>query len=458
MLFPSLAFLFFFPPVFTASWLAARRLSLWKWVLTLASCIFYGFWSVKFLGLLLLSCLWNYAFGAAIGRQTRLQKWLLALGITGNLLLLATFKYYKFFYVNLIHFIPALDQVMPALEIMLPIGVSFYSFQGISYLMDVARKDVAPASMLDVFCYKLFFPQLVAGPIVRASVFLPQIARLPVLELARFNRGLSLLFGGLVLKLLVANYLAQAIVDPVFAAPDGLGRLQLLTAVYAYAIQIYCDFSGYSLMAIGIALLFGIELPPNFNMPYFATSLQDFWRRWHMSLSGWLRDYLYIPLGGSRLGPARTYANLMIVMTLGGLWHGAAWTFLAWGVLHGGWLCLERALSRFEIPLPGWLRWLITIHIVCLAWIFFRAPDFETAWTMIAGILRGPWGQPAAAGVYLLIAAPLAFDASLLAWPGLVQRLRALTSSSLAALAVAATCLVLLIAPPTEAPFIYFQF
>jgi len=460
MLFPSLTFLLFFPPVYTLSWLSSKRLVAWKLVLTLASCVFYGFWSIKFLGLLLASCFWNWLFGYFIGQDLpeRGRKWLLGLGIAGNLAVLGTFKYYKFFYVNLIHTFPALDPYVPALEVMLPIGVSFYSFQGISYLMDVYRREVKAAPILDVFCYKLFFPQLVAGPIVRASVFLPQIEKLPQIDKAMFNRGLTLVVGGLVLKLFVANYLAQAIVDPVFAAPAGLGRLQLLTAVYAYAIQIYCDFNGYTLMAIGLALLLGISLPPNFNMPYFATSLQDFWRRWHMSLSGWLRDYLYIPLGGSKLGPARIYLNLMIVMTLGGLWHGAAWNFLVWGMIHGVVLCLERLMGNFYTAIPMIIRWFITFHIVCLAWIFFRAADFETAATVISGIVSGPIGPPAMLGVYVLIALPVLFDASLHCYPQWIAALRRVQPLQLAALGAMATCLILLVAPPSEAPFIYFQF
>jgi alginate O-acetyltransferase complex protein AlgI len=274
----------------------------------------------------------------------RTRKRALTAAIVFDLGLLCVFKYLGFFTEEVDG---ALDSVglgspLPLLQIVLPIGISFFTFQAISYVVDVYRGETRAASLGDVAILQAFFPHLIAGPIVRANELLPQLRtpRDPREVLA--GPGLFLIAGGLVKKTVVADELARNVVDPVFNDPSAHSGLEVLVSIYGFAAQIYCDFSGYTDMAIGLALLLGFQLPQNFNRPYLALSLQDFWRRWHMTLSRWLRDYLYIPLGGNRDGERRTYRNLMLTMLLGGLWHGAAWTFVIWGGIHGGAMSLER--------------------------------------------------------------------------------------------------------------------
>ncbi len=310
--------------------------------------------------------------------------------------MLCVFKYLGFFVSEVDGALNSvgLGSPLPLVQIVLPIGISFFTFQAISYVVDVYRGETRAASLGDVAILQAFFPHLVAGPIVRANELLPQLRtpRDPREVLA--GPGLFLIAGGLVKKTVVADELARNIVDPVFNDPRRTSGLEVLFAIYGFAAQIYCDFSGYTDMAIGTALLLGFQLPQNFNGPYLALSLQDFWRRWHMTLSRWLRDYLYIPLGGNRDGERRTYRNLMLTMLLGGLWHGAAWTFVIWGGIHGGALSagtLGRAGAGASFRLPIWLAWLITFHVVCLAWVFFRSPDLSTAFAMLGGaLLRRP--------------------------------------------------------------------
>ena len=302
-----------------------------------------------------------------------------------DLALLGWFKYYGFFVDSVGD---ALDRIglgvsPPLLEIALPVGISFFTFHAISYVIDIGRGQLRPLRLDELALYMSFFPHLVAGPIVRASEFAPQLhvrsdpRRIPSGEAFR------LIAFGLFKKVVVSSYVASEIVDPVFAAPSAHGPLDLLVGVYAYAIQIYADFSGYTDIAIGCALLLGIRFPQNFDAPYRALSIQDFWRRWHMTLSRWLRDYLYIPLGGSRHGEHQTYRNLFLTMVIGGLWHGAAMTFLVWGALHGGYLVGERWVKErwaathpapvLPAALTVVLQWVLTFNLVCLAWIFFRA-------------------------------------------------------------------------------------
>jgi D-alanyl-lipoteichoic acid acyltransferase DltB (MBOAT superfamily) len=267
-----------------------------------------------------------------------------------------------------------------------------------SYTIDVWRGRLEPTRRyLDYLLFVSFFPHLVAGPIVRPYQMLPQLARPPAVDAAAQAAGLLRIAGGLAKKIIIGDYLAQAIVNRVFATPERFTALEVLVAVYAYAAQIYADFSGYSDVAIGSAALFGYELPENFDAPYIARNLQEFWRRWHITLSTWLRDYLYKPLGGSRSGPVKTYRNLMITMVLGGLWHGASYNFVVWGALHGGALAVTRMWQRspraqsFGARLPGWLAALATFHFVCFAWIFFRAPSFAHAALALRQIARGSW-------------------------------------------------------------------
>jgi D-alanyl-lipoteichoic acid acyltransferase DltB (MBOAT superfamily) len=263
---------------------------------------------------------------------------------------------------------------------------------GISYVVDVYRRIVPPAAALDFAVYLGFFPHLVAGPIVRGAELLPQIAHRAREREVDFARAATLVVGGLFKKVVLSTFLATSIVDPVFAVPGAHAGAEALLAVYAYAVQIWADFSGYTDIAIGVALLLGIRFPDNFDAPYSATSLRDFWRRWHMTLSRWLRDYLYIPLGGSRSGEILTARNLLITMVLGGLWHGAAWTFVAWGALHGVGQVIEHVVrERLAVP-RSWLTRsagrLVTFHVVCLGWIFFRSDSLASARDLIAGLTQ----------------------------------------------------------------------
>ncbi|MDX9906915.1 MAG: MBOAT family protein [Bacteroidales bacterium] len=315
------------------------------------------------------------------------KAWLIS-GIILNLALLFYFKYTNLF---LRSWGTISGSEVPHLDIFLPIGISFFTFQSISYLVDIYKKLLRPPeNLLNFSFYATFFPHLVAGPIVRAYVFLPQIYQKLKLTVQQIGQAWWLIIAGLIKKAVISDYISINFVDRVFDNPALYSGFENLMAVYGYAIQIYCDFSGYSDIAIGLALLMGFRLPINFNSPYKATSVTDFWRRWHITLSTWLRDYLYIPMGGNRKGKLRTYSNLLMTMLIGGLWHGASWKFVVWGGLHGTALAVEKLFQ----PLIGdrksaWLRvagWILTFHFVCLGWIFFRAADYSIALAVIKAI------------------------------------------------------------------------
>jgi len=312
--------------------------------------------------------------------ESRARRWWLVLSIITNIGLLAYFKYTNFFIANL----AALAGLRPShLDIVLPIGISFLTFKTLSYTIDVYRGHIpACHSLWHYAMFVAYFPDIVAGPIVRASVFLPQMVRSLHPSWGRTFVGAQIILLGLTKKLVIADQLAP-LADAAFAAPSLFSPLTVASGVIAYSLQIYCDFSGYSDIAIGVSHIIGFDLPENFNMPYLATSLTEFWRRWHITLSQWLRDYLYIPLGGNRRGQQRTYVNLLITMVLGGLWHGAGWTFVCWGFLHGIGLIvhklwLERTGGRLY-PLGGLGGWLLTYLFVCVTWVFFRAPNLRVA-------------------------------------------------------------------------------
>ncbi|MBI1383737.1 MAG: MBOAT family protein [Rhizobiales bacterium] len=488
MLFPTLDFALFFVLVFSASWALMERASLRKLVLLAASYVFYAWWDWRFLGLLAASSLINYTAGAILVRTAseRARSWVVGFAVVLNLAILGFFKYYGFFMESLgralTHF--GLERDLPMLEIVLPVGISFFTFQGISYVVDVARRDVkAVRSPLDLFLYISFFPQLVAGPIVRAAHFLPQLERPARLSRERLAFGLVLVLSGLFKKMVVANYLASEIVDEAFFDPSARGGIDLALGVYAYAVQIYCDFSGYSEIGIGTAALLGYHFHANFNQPYRAASLQEFWRRWHISLSEWLRDYLYKPLGGSRHGAFATYRNLFLTMLLGGLWHGANWTFVVWGLIHGGALAFERMLRAMvsrpapvlsvadagttahageppASPLSRLVGILVTFHIVCFAWVFFRSPDFATATAYLEGLQRldAPI-ELATPFVVTLVAGALVCQ---FLPASIVERMSLLLSRlgfiGLGLVAGIGIWLIEVIGPEGVAPFIYFQF
>jgi len=469
MLFPTLTFGLFFLAVFAAVW--SVRSNEWrKLLLLVASWVFYGAWDWRFVPLLILSALMNWGTTCLVARSDdpRTRKRLVVAGVALNLAILGFFKYFDFFADQAISLmaLAGMRQDPALLQVILPVGVSFFTFQGISYLVDVAKRRVAPASMLDILLLMSFFPHLIAGPIVRAADLVPQLQATPRLNRGMVAMGLLLIVWGLFKKSVVASELATQLVDPVFSAPAAHSRLDLVLAAYGYAVQIYCDFSAYSDMAIGIAALLGYRFPRNFDQPYRAASLQEFWRRWHISLSSWLRDYLYIDaLGGNRGGRLKVYRNLIVTMLLGGLWHGAAWTFVLWGALHGAVLALERAWSRSRrtaaIAIPRWAGVLLTFHVVTLGWVFFRAASFGDALAFLGGIVApAANGATTATPLVLLL---IVFGLTMHAAPADALRHAAERIRSLPAPAVATAMVALMLAVDAMRyegvePFIYFRF
>jgi D-alanyl-lipoteichoic acid acyltransferase DltB (MBOAT superfamily) len=476
MLFPTTDFAIFLVVVFALHWALNRHRLAWKWFVLAASYVFYAWWDWRLLWLLALVSGLAQAAAVWVERQPddRRRRRRTAVGVVALLFPLGVFKYYGFFAVGLAN---ALDGIgvsapLPLLQFVLPVGISFYTFMAISYVVDVSRWEITPAPTLDVFVYLAFFPHLVAGPIVRGDELLPQIRRPRDPDSIDLARAGFLIFGGLFKKIVVSSFLATQLVDPVFGAPDAHGALEVLVAIYAYAVVIYTDFSAYTDIAIGVALLLGFEFPQNFDRPYAATSLQDFWRRWHMTLSRWLRDYLYIPLGGSHGGEVRTAANVMVTMLLGGLWHGAGWTFVAWGGLHGfgqvvGRWRRRRRVARGRLGEPAAVARIAvariaTFHLVCLTWVFFRADSIEAAFGLLRRLASG-WGEAAPlvtplavatiAGMLLLQNLPLA---------GATDRLQRIFAGVGPILQGASLALVLLVITALGsrgvAPFIYFQF
>lgn len=394
MLFPTLDFALFFLPVLLLVWTVGQASLEWrKIILLLASWVFYGAWDWRFVLLLIASAAINWVAADRIQRRLEAgqgaQPWL-ALGVAANLAILGFFKYFGFFLEELAPILAraGFARDLPVMQVILPVGISFFTFQGMSYLIDIARRQTQPASFLDLTLLMSFFPHLVAGPIVRASHLVPQFQRIPRLTRGMVATALILICWGLFKKAVVASELATALVDKSFFDPGAQTGLDLLAGAYGYAVQIYCDFSAYSDMAIGLAALLGYRFPRNFLSPYRASSLQDFWRRWHISLSSWLRDYLYISLGGNRGGVWFICRNLLITMLLGGIWHGAKWTFLIWGALHGGVLAIERLWREWRpagLPqLPRPLAIVCIFHIVVVGWIFFRADSLDGALTYLA--------------------------------------------------------------------------
>ena len=396
MRFNTLAYALFLALVFTFSWLLARRARARLLLLLGASYFFYAQWDPRFLALIFATSSADWLLGNAIGnaRDQRRRKRLLVLTVLMNLGVLGLFKYFDFGVAQLSALLSALGFHAPrlALELTLPIGISFFTFESMSYVIDVYRRELPPhPSYLEYLAFVAFFPHLVAGPIVRPRDLLPQLAESPRFDSGLASRALLLIGLGLFKKLALGDYLALNLVDRVFDAPLQYSALECYTALVAYAVQIYCDFSGYTDIAIGSAALLGVRFPKNFDSPYQAHNVVDFWRRWHISLSSWLRDYLYIPLGGNRHGRARTYLNLLLTMLLGGLWHGANLTFVVWGALHGLLLAGTRAFQelsgrRGAAPSGPWARALsvlLTFHAVCFCWLFFRAKSLDDAWLIL---------------------------------------------------------------------------
>ncbi|MEM9465726.1 MAG: MBOAT family protein [Actinomycetota bacterium] len=507
MLFPTFTFAAFFAVVLPLSWALRGRPVAWKTLILVASYVFYGYWDWRFLGLLAAMTLVNEVAAVGIHRATTDtgRTRLTALAVVFDVGVLAVFKYYGFFVSSLED---SFGWEGPALDIVLPVGISFFTFQAISYVVDVKRGEASPAPLLDFAVYLAFFPQLVAGPIVRATEFLPELRAGRTPDQIEFGRAVLLIGRGLFKKVVVADFLGRAIVNDAFGTPGEYGGLDVAMGVYGYAIQIYADFSGYTDMAIGLALLLGFRFPQNFDRPYAAVSVQDFWRRWHMTLSRWLRDYLYVPLGGNRSGRFATYRNLLITMGLGGLWHGAAWTFVVWGLYQGLGLAVERALgeargepdvefdaadvrireiarlhSGAEVdawredptsPVPFtplavrrlWLGRLVTFHFVCVGWVVFYAGTVTggglgTAIDVFAALGQGWTSAPELLNplVALVIVGSLAVQ---YVPPLLARQLSAMFSTIRPPLVAAGFAMwimiVVALGPEGVSEFIYFQF
>jgi D-alanyl-lipoteichoic acid acyltransferase DltB (MBOAT superfamily) len=505
-------------------WIDLRSLTRWNVFMLVASYVFYGAYSWHFVLLLMASTVVNQVLASAIDRtqQERGRRILLIAAVVANLGVLFAFKYVVFTMVALrdqgilgwfgLHYTPPASALIP------PVGISFFTFQALSYVIDTYRRKLRPVPILEFAVYLSFFPHVVAGPIVRAAEFLPQLRK--PRDARKVDTGLAfwLIAVGLFKKVVVSSYLASAAVDDVFRLPAHHQSIDTLIGIYAYAIQIYCDFSGYTDMAIGLALLIGFRFPQNFDAPYTATSLQDFWRRWHMTLSRWLRDYLYIPMGGNQGSATWGFCTLFLTMLIGGIWHGAGWTFIIWGALHGGWLVIERLwfqvrpvervrtrvaeralvnagsegadldlgmgdvvvgdhegdldtveAEEAEIVSPGfhlspgarlWLGRIVTFHVVCLGWVFFRATSFANARTVLGQLL---FHFGTGKGVNLVVVGTIAFFLATQFVPtGVVGRLQATFSSWQAwkqgvVLAFWITFTSAL-SPTGVAPFIYFSF
>jgi D-alanyl-lipoteichoic acid acyltransferase DltB (MBOAT superfamily) len=470
MTFNSIDFCIFFISVYGLYWVLPHRAQ--NLFLLAASLVFYGWWDWRFLGLMAFSVVTAHAAALVMTRfnySGRIRFLALVAGVACSLASLGFFKYYNFFASSLEAITAGFggERILPPLSIVLPIGISFFTFQALAYVVDVYRREIEPARSFSEFTlFITYFPQLVAGPIVRAHDLIPQIRRPRVFDAERTFSGAALMFWGFFKKVFVADNLVL-VVQSVYAPGAEATGSAVLIATYAFAIQIYCDFSGYTDIARGISRMMGFELMLNFNLPYMASSVRDFWRRWHISLSTYLRDYLYVPLGGSRSGRVLTYRNLMITMILGGLWHGAAWNFILWGLYQGLWLAWERYLEERARGTPrkrDGERWLIPrrvalFHVICFGWLLFRVESLESLGRMTSALFtnfhaaglwdRGFWAV-------LFYGAPIAV-ADWIAYyrPGFFLRL---PRPAQLFLAVIMFYLLVTYGGFTEQQFIYFQF
>ncbi|MFG0318333.1 MAG: MBOAT family O-acyltransferase, partial [Planctomycetota bacterium JB042] len=444
-----------------------------KLLLLVASYAFYAGWDWRFLSLIVASTVVDFAVGARLGRTegTRARRALLALSLAVNLGLLGFFKYFNFFVDSGAAFLSwlGLEASPSTLSIVLPVGISFYTFQTLSYTIDVYRRNLEPVrSPLDFALFVAFVPQLVAGPIVRAAHFLPQLTSPRRFADVDVRACLTLFLFGFVKKACVADHFGM-VVDRVFEDPAAFAAGAKWLALSLYTAQIYCDFSGYSDMAIATAGLLGYRLALNFDFPYLATSVTRFWRRWHISLSSWFRDYLYIPLGGNRVSTVRTGVNLVIVFFLCGLWHGASWTFVVWGLFHGGFLVVERFVARRREGggtatggRGAWIGLPYTLLVAMIAWVFFRSPDLPAAVAYLEGLLGrdgGPAPSEAVDGTWWwIVLVGFAFVHALLGTTRLKEGIDRLPPPLFAVLYGAAVALALPFAAAGYTPFIYFQF
>ncbi len=388
MLFNSYVYIFLFLPIvfFTYFYLNKKGLTLAsKTLLVLSSLFFYAWWNPIYLPLILVSMFVNYGIGTALSKTEKYKKTLLTIGVIFNVGLLGYFKYADFFIQN-INFLTG--QNIPLLHLALPLAISFFTFQQIAYLVDSYKGETKEYDLLNYMVFVSFFPQLIAGPIVHHKEMMPQFEDKSnkSLNYKNITTGIFIFAIGLFKKVVIADTLSPYVSHGFDLMPQ-LGFLEAWSTTLAYAMQLYYDFSGYTDMAIGSALLFNIRLPINFNSPYKATSIQDFWRRWHITLSRFLRDYIYIPLGGNRRGRFRTYYNLFVTFLIGGIWHGAGWTFVFWGFLHGIAMVVHRIWKEMGMSMNKYLAWFITFIFVNITWVFFRAKTWEDAIKVLKGML-----------------------------------------------------------------------
>lgn len=468
MVFNQLEFLVFFVIVAAAIWtvraipaknlLGRAQLGTEHFILLAASYYFYAYWDYRFCGLLIFSTAIDFFVARRIddANGPLARKTWLCISIATNLGVLGFFKYANFLIENCV---PATwtHAHGAASNIILPVGISFFTFQTLSYSVDVYRGHLKPSrSPLEFALYVAFFPQLVAGPIIRATQLLPQFTESPKWSNGRFYGGAMQVLRGLVKKVLIADRLAE-MVDVVFDGADLYSGMTLWIAVIAYTGQIYYDFSGYTDIAIGVAKMLGFRFPANFRHPYLSMSISEFWHRWHITLSRWLRDYLYIPLGGNRGGSWATRRNVMITMTLGGLWHGAAWTFVLWGVWHGILLITHRLVTK-RIRVPPMIAWLTTLVAVMLGWVLFRADSFQTAWTIYRGMATWTDGLDWTPPLVLIAIGAMICDHAF--YRTRARRLMRLPANAwITPILVSIAIWALLVCAPRDfRPFVYFQF
>jgi len=477
VLFNTLEYAYFFAAVFVISWLLSRLRILRLLFLLAASYFFYAQWNPYYLPLIFVSSTVDYWLGKKIAatEDARARKRWLVGTVLVNLGFLGFFKYWNF----------GVDQVLAAgqllgwhlhpsyVRVALPVGISFFTFESMSYVIDVYRRTTRPCdSYLKYLLFVAFFPHLVSGPIVRPRDLIPQFEAPPRLDDGEGSRALFLIANGLIKKVVISDYLSVNFVDRVFAQPSSYSALEVLLAIYGYAVQIYCDFSGYTDIAIGCAALLGVRFPTNFDSPYKAVNIQDFWNRWHISLSTWLRDYLFHSLGGAFGSTARTVRNFLITMLLGGLWHGAAWTFVFWGLLHGVALAAtfvffswqeQRGIRRRKRKIPLWRRAFgvfLTFHFVCLGWVFFRAESFTMAWAVLRRLATFTTYHPNVP--FWVVAALVAGLVSHYTPDKLFSRIQQgfvrLPAVLQGAALFGVACLLYYAASAQAVPFVYFQF
>lgn len=474
MIFTSFEFVLFFTAVLLIR-SCLRNFSLEKWFLLIASYVFYMSWSVPCALLILFTSFIDYFVGVGLGRieNQRKRKLLLIVSIAVNLGVLGFFKYTNFLVENVSWGLNTLGFAVqhPHYDILLPAGISFFTFQSMTYTIETYRRRI-PASHnpRDFFLFVAFFPQLLAGPINRAADLLPQFARRVRATAAEFEAGLAQFALGAIKKLVISDQIAPN-VDLIFANPGNYDSLTLLQGILGYTIQIYCDFSGYSDMAIGCARMMGFSFMENFQMPYSAANITDFWRRWHISLSSWFRDYLYIPLGGNRKGTERTYLNLMLTMLLCGLWHGASWNFIFWGGLHGAALAIHRAWKWWEPFAPlndnrafqfvwSLVSRLLTLGVVVVGWIFFRAQTWDGAWLYLQRTVAWSGDGTQIVSPYIIPALIAVVAAHLLVRKDSNWALEIAQRSVPARISCYAAVILCIasLGATNSAPFIYFQF